>query len=610
MSHDCAGLGGYSFRHESRERLVPPKKEEEEDADRDIMKGEEGHGGCCGSAICVVGRGFLREAMGLKFLYNKASAGFHKGWEFAKSDPRKVIFSLKMGMALSLVSLLMFIDIPYKEISTYSVWAILTVVVVFEFTIGATFSKGFNRGLGTFSAGGLAFGAAELSLCFGKLEPVMIIISIFIAGSVATFAKLYPKMKPYEYGFRVFLITFCFVMVSGYKTGEFIHTAINRFVLILLGAAVSLVVNTCIYPIWAGEDLHKLIVKNFMGVAKSLEGCIDGYLSGFELERVPSKILTCQAADDPVYSGYRSAVVSATEEETLEGFASWEPPHGRYKKMKYPWKQYVKVGGALRHCAYMVMALHGCLLSEIQAPIDLRQVFSNELRIVGCAGANVLRELGNNIDKMKKLKGADMLDQVHKAAEELQKKIDARSYLLVNSESWVIGSRDDYIHAPPLVESDDVDQLKDEEGGDQIGNLSSGAADADHVMVNVLSKSWDCEGSHFGAVSSVTAGNTSPGKVFNKQRSWPSRPVMDLELSIDREEKTLESARALSVATFASLLIEFVARLDNLVKSFNDLSVEASFQDPPPADILTPFRFSESSKGIFQRFLKLFKLQG
>lgn len=607
MSHDSAGLGGYNFRYESRERLVPPKEEEEE-ADHDIMKGEgwqEDHGGWRGSAICVVGRGFLREAMGLKFLYNKAAVGFHKGWEFAKSDPRKVIFSLKMGMALSLVSLLMFIDIPYKEISTYSVWAILTVVVVFEFTIGATFSKGFNRGLGTFSAGGLAFGAAELSLCSGKLEPVMIIISIFIAGSVATFAKLYPKMKPYEYGFRVFLITFCFVMVSGYKTGEFIHTAINRFILILLGAAVSLVVNTCIYPIWAGEDLHKLIVKNFMGVAKSLEGCIDGYLSGFELERVPSKILTCQAADDPVYSGYRLAVVSATEEETLEGFASWEPPHGRYKKMKYPWKQYVKVGGALRHCAYMVMALHGCLLSEIQAPIDLRQVFGNELRIVGCAGANVLRELGNNIDKMTKLKAGDILVHVHKAAEELQKKIDARSYLLVNSESWVIGSRhdnDDYIHGP-LGESDDVDQIKDEEGGDQIGNLSSGAH---HVMVNVLSKSWDCEGSHFGAVSSVTAGNTSPGKAFNKQRSWPSRPVVDLELSIDREEKTLESARSLSVATFASLLIEFVARLDNLVKSFNDLSMEANFQNPP-ADILTPF---SETKGIFQWLLKLFKLQG
>jgi uncharacterized membrane protein YgaE (UPF0421/DUF939 family) len=79
-------------------------------------------------------------------------------------------------------------------------------------------------------------------------------------------------MRAYEYGFRMFTITYCYVIVSGYQTGEFIQTATDRFLLIAIGATVSIVVNVCIYPIWAGEDLHNLVAQNFMGVATSLEG--------------------------------------------------------------------------------------------------------------------------------------------------------------------------------------------------------------------------------------------------------------------------------------------------------------------------------------------------
>ena len=45
--------------------------------------------------------------------------------------------------------------------------------------------------------------------------------------------------------------------------------------------------------------------------------------------------------------------------------ASWEPRHSRHC-YRYPWQQYVKLGAVLRQFGYTVVALHGCLRTEIQ----------------------------------------------------------------------------------------------------------------------------------------------------------------------------------------------------------------------------------------------------
>ena len=58
----------------------------------------------------------------------------YKAWKMGWTYPRKIVFSAKMGLALTLISLLIFLKELVKELSRYSIWAILTVVVVFNFT--------------------------------------------------------------------------------------------------------------------------------------------------------------------------------------------------------------------------------------------------------------------------------------------------------------------------------------------------------------------------------------------------------------------------------------------------------------------------------------------
>jgi len=61
-------------------------------------------------------------------------------WKVGKDDPRKVVHSLKVGLALTLVSLLYLMEPLYKGIGKNAVVAVMTVVVVMEFTVGRKFS--------------------------------------------------------------------------------------------------------------------------------------------------------------------------------------------------------------------------------------------------------------------------------------------------------------------------------------------------------------------------------------------------------------------------------------------------------------------------------------
>lgn len=69
------------------------------------------------------------------------------------------------------------------------------------------------------------------------------------------------------------------IIVSGYRMGNPIRTAMDRLYSMAIGAFIAVLVNVTVCPIWAGEQLHKELVTNFNSLADSLEECVKKYLS-------------------------------------------------------------------------------------------------------------------------------------------------------------------------------------------------------------------------------------------------------------------------------------------------------------------------------------------
>lgn len=209
---------------------------------------------------------------------------------------------------------------------------------------------------------------------------------------------------------------------------------------------------------------------------------------------------------------------------------------------------------------------------DMQASSELRQAFKDRIHKVGTDGAKVLRLLGDKVEKMEKLSPGDLLQDVHDAAEDLQMLIDQKSYLLVNAENW------DGVKQPEkCVDPERLQELKDSENKPVV---ISSLGDAAHLKSTQTIRNYDFQ--HPNASMTHSVSQLGSGEdLLRSQSMWPSRlSIIGDTLLNEREVRTYESASALSLATFTSLLIEFVARLQNLVDSFEELSEKAKFREP------------------------------
>ncbi|MBA0621516.1 hypothetical protein Godav_007130 [Gossypium davidsonii] len=468
-------------------------------------------------------------------------------WKVGREDPRRMIHAFKVGLSLTLVSLLYLMEPLFKGIGTNAIWAVMTVVVVLEFTAGATLCKGLNRGLGTVLAGSLAFLIEFIATKSGKaFRAVFIGAAVFLIGTTATYMRFFPYIKKnYDYGVVIFLLTFNLITVSSYRVENVLKIAHDRFYTIVIGCGICLFMSLLVFPIWSGEDLHNSTVGKLEGLAKSIEACVNEYFNDSELKENQEK-----SSEDPIYKGYKAVLDSKSTDETLALYASWEPRHSRHC-YRFPWQQYVKVGAVLRQFGYTVVALHGCLLTEIQTPRSVRALFKDPcIRLAGEV-TKALMELANSIRNRRHCSPGILSDHLHEALQDLNTAIKSQPRLF-------LGSNNNQANNMLALAAAHAARHNKPENDRHGVSLSSVKTDSSALM------EWKT-------------------KRASEQAKENERKVLRPQLS-KIAITSLEFSEALPFAAFASLLVEIVARLDNVIEEVEELGRIACYKEYNPED--------------------------
>ncbi|XP_049395915.1 aluminum-activated malate transporter 8-like [Solanum stenotomum] len=285
-------------------------------------------------------------------LINKISNIANNTINIGKNDPRKIWHATKVGLSLTLVILFYYSWPLYHSFEQSAIMAVLTVMVALEYTAGATISKCLNIAFATALGVSLGIGAKYLAEFCGKVgEPIILGFLVFILGALGTFTRFYPHMqRRYDYGCMFSVATFSLVTVSG---DSYLELVKHRISTIMVSVATVMVISLVIRPVWAGKDLHNLIIANLEKLASFLDG------------------------------------INAN-------FAWWEPANEPFR-LNNPGKEYLKIGNLGRDCACHLHALSGHLKSKSKAPTEFHKRTKEACKRIITKSSNALKCLALSI---------------------------------------------------------------------------------------------------------------------------------------------------------------------------------------------------------------------
>ncbi|GAB4859849.1 hypothetical protein Ancab_011329 [Ancistrocladus abbreviatus] len=248
-----------------------------------------------------------------------------------------MVHSMKVGLAITLVSLFYYFEPLHEGFRVSGIWVVLTVVVVFEYSVGV------NRVVATTLAGLLGVGAHRIAILSGeKGEPIVLgLCNLHIS-------EVFPQVEG-----KIRLWT------------DDIH--------------IDILSGVCL---WFG------LVEIFI-------------LEGFRVEYFKTSGDGMSDEKKAFMEEYNSRqqknAYCITSLISQVNFANWEPRHGRYR---HPWSQYQKIGKLARHYASTIEALNGYLHAEIQATKVVKSRCEGICMRMSTESGKALKELSSTINTM------------------------------------------------------------------------------------------------------------------------------------------------------------------------------------------------------------------
>ncbi|XP_010510791.1 PREDICTED: aluminum-activated malate transporter 7-like [Camelina sativa] len=328
-----------------------------------------------------------------------------EGKRLAKEDPRRVVHSFKVGLVLALVSSFYYYQPLYDSFGVNAMWAVMTVVVVFEFSVGATIGKGFNRVAATLFAGALGIGAHHLASMSGATgEPILLAIFVFVQAALSTFVRFVPRVKArYDYSLLIFILTFALISVSGFREEQVLMLTHKRISTVIIGGLSCVLISIFVCPVWAGQDLHSLLASNLEKLSFFLLDFGDKYCEAVGND--DTKEVDKRKKD---FDNYKSVLNSKSNEESLANFAKWEPGHGQFR-FRHPWKQYLALGELIRQCAYRIHALNSYLnTDDTKVPVEIKNKLREPLKRMSLESGKAMKEMSMSLKKMTKPSSCDL----------------------------------------------------------------------------------------------------------------------------------------------------------------------------------------------------------